>query len=231
MSFVVLVRMHLNMGYIIFQPLHKPFQKSNPFRQRLRHALLQPITVVVIGCFEQRKPSDLNIEVHLLFYLWIPRTERLYLRVLQHGLVHILTAPQRASACHNLRYKLLLVFDRLIKISVKRLFRHVPVYIDVAIAVALADYPASALFQVCRTPRAIQVVRRHKPVLYVSAGSHLLRASHKDADTAFANFCEQRCFLRLCVSVVDEGYLIFRHSGIHQLLFYVVIKIEAFPRR
>ena len=71
---------------------------------------------------------------------------------------------------------------------------------DKRILVALTFNAALALGKVSRTPRAIQVMQSHQPVLYVGSGSHFGGTAQQDTHLPGAHLGEQFFFPYLGVA-------------------------------
>ena len=66
-------------------------------------------------------------------------------------------------------------------------------------------------------------MERHKAVLYIGSGSHLLGAAQKDPHLPGADLGEQFLFPRLCVGFVDKSNLLGGHPLGDELLADVLI--------
>ena len=91
------------------------------------------------------------------------------------------------------------------------------------VAVALPDDAPAALFQISRSPRAVQVVERHKPVLYVHASAHLEGAAHEYTHLTAANFCKQFLLSDFRIRLMDECDLLAGDSSGNELFPNVVV--------
>ena len=70
------------------------------------------------------------------------------------------------------------------------------------------------------------MVQCHQLLLAVGSGTHALCAAQQHPHLTGAHLGEQVFFLRLRLSVVDIGDLVFRHAHFHQLTADVVIDTE-----
>ena len=86
------------------------------------------------------------------------------------------------------------------------------------IFIAPPHNPPGALFQIRRTPGAVQVMGCHQLRLYVGSGSHLLCTAKKDAHLAVSHFCKKLCFLCLRTCVMYKSDLLGRDSFCDQFL-------------
>ena len=59
---------------------------------------------------------------------------------------------------------------------------------------------------------AVAVMQGDELFLHICTSAHLLRAPDQHPDLTAADFAEQFLFLRLCLSIVDEGNLFLRDS-------------------
>jgi len=91
------------------------------------------------------------------------------------------------------------------------------------VAVALPDDAPAALFQISRPPRAVQVVKRHEPVLHVHARAHLEGAAHEHTHLTGADFCKQLLLSRFGVRFMDERDLLPRNPTGDELFPDVVV--------
>ena len=79
----------------------------------LCNVVLQTVFLTGVVGFHQFQLADLNIQIHLFFYIGIPRCQSLNLCIRKCCFVHILTTSHRRFACHNLTDKFLLILDKL----------------------------------------------------------------------------------------------------------------------
>ena len=124
-------------------------------------------------------------------------------------------------------YKPLLVFENLVAVAVERPLGNVGVYVHLFILVALTYDPALALFHVRRAVRRVQVVQRHKPLLYVRTRAALFRAADEYSYCAAVDFIEQGLLLLVGVRFVDIRYLVGRNAALDELVFQVVVCVEV----
>ena len=94
------------------------------------------------------------------------------------------------------------------------------------ILVALAQYPALALLDVAWPPRRVEVVERHKALLYVGAGGHFLRGAKQDADAPGIDRIKQRLLLRVGIGVVDIGDFLGRNAFRNELVADFIVDVE-----
>ena len=93
--------------------------------------------------------------------------------------------------------------------------------------VALPDDAPVALGHIGGAPAHIQVVDRHKTVLHIGPGAHLLGGAEQDAHLAGPHLAEQLLLLRLGVGVVDKGDLLTGDTSRHQLVPDVLVDVES----
>ena len=103
----------------------------------------------------------------------IASTERLDFRVSKCLLVHIFTLSCRSLARHDLTDKPLLVLQSLVAVRIERAFCDIAEDLNILVLIALTDNSSGALLKVSRSPRNIEVMDGNKPLLFVSACTHL----------------------------------------------------------
>lgn len=118
--------------------------------------------------------------------------QRLDLGIAEGRFVHILCHSDRGLAGHDLSNEFLLVFHKLVKVSVKRTLGYIAEDFHLLVFIPLTDNTAQPLLKVGRPPGAIQIVQGDQPVLYVSASAHLLSASHQHSYLPGTDFRKQR---------------------------------------
>ena len=91
------------------------------------------------------------------------------------------------------------------------------------VAVALPDDAPAALLQITRPPRAVQVVKRHEPVLHVHARAHFEGAAHEHPHLTGADFCKQLLLPCFGVCLMDECNLLAGDSSGNELFPDVVV--------
>ncbi len=87
---------------ILFPDRYLILLPGNPNRIVAAGLLLQLGLLALPGRFQHGQPVNLIVRLHLLLHPWVRGRQRFKLRILQHGLVQILTAPQRRAAGHDL---------------------------------------------------------------------------------------------------------------------------------
>ena len=97
---------------------------------------------------------------------------------------------------------------------------------DFLVAVALTDDAAAALLQITGTPRAVEIVERHKPVLNVHTGTHLEGAAHKHTHLTGTHLCEQFLLPNFGIGFMDERDLLTGDAAGYELFPDVVINCE-----
>ena len=97
---------------------------------------------------------------------------------------------------------------------------------DFLVAVALTDDAAAALLQITGTPRAVEIMERHKPVLNVHTGTHLEGAAHKHTHLTGTHLCEQFLLPHLGIGFMDERDLLTGDAAGDELFPDVVVNCE-----
>ena len=94
--------------------------------------------------------------------------------------------------------------------------------------VALAHDAPEALFEVGRSPRAVEVVDRGQARLHVRSGAQRRGRAQQDADIAAAHLLVQRLLqLRLALGVGDAGDLGLGDAGLDEAAAHVVLDVPA----
>ena len=91
------------------------------------------------------------------------------------------------------------------------------------VPVALPDDAPAALLQISRPPRAVEVVKRHKPVLHVHARTHLEGAAHEHTHLTGAHLCKQLLLSDFRIRLMDERDLFPRNPTGDELFPDVVV--------
>ena len=105
--------------HILLKRLNPAFGAADLSRKGAGHGVLQPVVLAVVGGLQRAKPRNLNIKVHLFLDHRVPGSQRLYLSVGERSLVQVLTASGGGFRCHDLRNKLLFIFDKLPAVRIK----------------------------------------------------------------------------------------------------------------
>ena len=121
------------------------FQVPNLLREVMDDLVFQGVPLAKMVGLEKLQSRNLNVQIHLLLDVGIPRTQGLDLRIRQGLLVNVLCRPHRALACHDLPDELLLALHQLIKVAVKGVLRHVSVDFHFWILITLTDQSPFAL--------------------------------------------------------------------------------------
>ena len=82
---------------------------------------------------------------------------------------------------------------------------------DRLILVALSFNSAFPLGQVAGPPGAVQVMQRHKAVLHIGPGSHLLGTAEQNTHLAGTDFREQLLFPHFGIGLMNKRDLVGRH--------------------
>ena len=213
--------------HILLKRLNPAFGAADLSQKDAGHGVLQSVMLAVVGGLQRAKPCNLNIKVHLFLDHRVPGSQRLYLSVGERSLVQVLTASGGGFRRHDLRNKLLFVFDQLIAVGVKRGLRYVNKNRNLLVHVTLPHHASVALGNIGWPPWAIKVMECTQPRLYVGASAHLLGATHQHANRTAADFAEQLCLLGFRIGIMDELYLLFGNATRHQFVPNIVVHIKA----
>ena len=96
--------------------------------------------------FQQLQLADLNIQIHLFLDVGIARCQCLDFGIGQCGIVHIIAGTDRRFRSHDLAYELLLIFQNLPHIRIKRIFSDVTIDFHLIIPVSLPENTSFLLF-------------------------------------------------------------------------------------
>ena len=133
-------------------------------------------------------------------------------------------------AFHHLVDELLLdtqaVVGGCVQCALHAVGKHVYGLIPRGIQVALPQDAPIALFEVHRTKRGIHVMQGKQTVLHVHAYTHLLCTPQENAHVSVSDFLKQ-ALAAFSVIVVHNGYLIGGYAGGNQLLFHILVEVEA----
>ena len=193
------------------------------FQELIFHAVLLALVV----SFQHLQPCHINVQVHLFLDKRITGTQRLDLRIGQRLLVHIVTGANRRFGGHDLRNKLLLVFQGLIQVGIKGSLGHILVHLNLFVPVALTDDTTISLGHIRRTPAHIQMVNCHQFVLDVGSCAHLLRTSKQHSYLSGTNLGKEVFFLCLGICIMDKGNFFRRYTICNQLGFDIIIDVEG----
>ena len=188
------VRMCRHGLHICFQTGDGIFRRFNLLREVTQKIVLQLILLTLMAGAHQPQAGNVHIQVHLFLDALVTGAERLDLCVGQRRFVNVLTGAYRRFGGHNLRDESLLIFNRLPEVGVERSLGHIAVNMHFLVAVALTDDAATALLQIARPPRTVEVMQRDEPVLDIHTRTHLKGAAHQDAHLPGAHLCKQLFF-------------------------------------
>ena len=96
--------------------------------------------------FQQFQFADLNIQVHLFLDVGIASCQCLDFGIGQRGIVYIIAGTDRRFRSHDLGNELLLIFQNLPHIRIKRIFRDVTINFHLLIPVSLPENTTLLLF-------------------------------------------------------------------------------------
>ena len=173
--------------------------------------------------FHQLQAGYLHIQIHTLFDTGVSGAQSLDLGKTEGGFIHIIAGAHRRFRSHDLADEFLFILHRLPEVCVKGSFGHIAVHMDKRILVALALDTALALGKVSRSPRAVQVMQRHKAVLHIGACAHLGGTSHKHTHLTGTDFGEQLLLPDFGVGFMDKSDLVSRHPLSNEFLTNIVI--------
>ena len=123
--------------HISFQCFDLTLCRSNFSWIAARNIRFQTINLTGVIGFQQLQFADLNIQVHLFFDVGIARRQCLDFGIGQRGVVHIIAGTDRRFGSHDLRNELLLIFQNLPHIRIKRIFSDVTIDFYLLIPVSL----------------------------------------------------------------------------------------------
>ncbi len=195
-----------------------------------RNLVLQVRMLTFPSRFQCLQAIDLIIHLHFPLNLRIRYSKSLELGILKHHLVHILTAPKRTPASHDLADIPLLLFQYLPEVSIKGLLRDVIKDGYLVVFISLPQDTPVTLCQVSRPPWCIQIVQCYQFILHIQSCSHLLRASQQYTDNSVPYLFQQFCPFCVRIGVMYESYLFFLHSKPHHLLSECLIEVKSAVR-
>ena len=132
--------------HIGFQCFNLTLCHSDFSRIAARNIRFQAINLTGVISFQQFQFADLNIQVHLFLDVGIARCQCLDFGIGQCGIVHIIAGTDRRFGCHDLRNELLLIFQNLPHIRIKRIFSDVTIDFHLLIPVSLPENTSFLLF-------------------------------------------------------------------------------------
>ena len=94
---------------------------------------------------------------------------------------------------------------------------------NLLVHIALPNDSTASLFQITRSPGAVEIMQGNQPVLHIHTSAHFEGAAHQDTHLTSTNLCKQFLFPGLCVCVMDEGNLLCRNATGNQLGANVII--------
>ena len=159
---VLRVRVRCQNLQIGFKALDKAFVLFNLLREVFEQLVLQTILLALVVGFHQLQAGYLHIQIHTLFDTGVSGAQSLDFSKGKRRFIHIITGTDRRFRGHNLADEFLFVFHRLPEVGIKSSLRDIAVHMDKRVLVALALDTALALGKVSRTPRAVQIMQRHK---------------------------------------------------------------------
>ena len=123
--------------HIGFQSFDLPLCRSNFSWIPTRNIGFQTINLTGVIGFQQFQFADLNIQIHLFLDVGIACCQCLDFGIGQRGIVHIIAGTDRRFGSHDLGNELLLIFQNLPHIRIKRIFSDVTIDFYLLIPVSL----------------------------------------------------------------------------------------------
>ena len=213
--------------HIGFQCFDLTLCHSDFSRIAARNIRFQAINLTGVISFQQFQFADLNIQVHLFLDVGIAGCQCLNFGIGQRGVVHIIAGTDRRFGCHDLRNELLLIFQNLPHIRIKRIFSDVTIDFHLLISVSLPENTPLLLFQVRGLPRAIQMMQGNQPILNIGSCAKFRRRPHQDTHLSGAHLCKQVCLFRFRVVLVDERHFFTRNTSRHQFFPHIIVDVEC----
>ena len=213
--------------HIVFQCFDLTLCHSDFSRIAARNIRFQTINLAGVIGFQQFQLTDLNIQIHLFLDVGIARCQCLDFGIGQCSVIYIIAGTDRRFGSHDLAYELLLIFQNLPHIRIKRIFSDVTIDFHLLIPVSLPKNTTLLLFQVRRLPRAVQMMQGNQPILNIGSCSKFRRRPHQDTNLSGAHLCKQVCLFRLGVVLVDERHFFTGNTSRHQLLPHIIVDVEC----
>ena len=177
--------------------------------------------------FQQFQLTDLNIQIHLFLDVGIACCQCLDFGIGQRGIVHIIAGTDRGFRSHDLRNELLLIFQNLPHIRIKRIFSDITIDFHLLIPVSLPENTSLLLFQIRRLPRAIQMMQGNQSILNIGSCAKFRRRPHQDTHLSGTHLCKKLCLFGFRVVLVNERHFFTGNTSRHQLLPHIIINIEC----
>ena len=213
--------------HIGFQCFDLTLCHSDFSRIAARNIRFQAINLTGVIGFQQLQLADLNIQVHLFLDVGITRCQCLDFGIRQRGIVHIVAGTDRRFGSHDLRDELLLIFQNLPHIRIKRIFSDVTIDFHLLIPVSLPKNTPLLLFQVRRLPWAVQMMQGNQPILNIGSRAKLRRRPHQDTHLSGAHLCKKLCLFGFRVILVNERHFFTGNTSRHQFFPHIIINIEC----
>ena len=208
---------------IRFQSGNDTLQLTDLLRVIFQQVILHPKLLALMVSFQHLQAGDFDIQIHLFLDSRIAGTQSLDFCKGQGCFIHIFAGANRGFGGHNLADKFLLVFHRLPEVGVERPFCDITVDMNLLVHIALADNTTAPLFQITRSPGAVEIMQGNQPVLHIHTSAHFEGTAHQDTHLTGANLCKQLLFPGLGVCVMDERNLLCRNTTGNQLGTNVII--------
>ena len=213
--------------YIGFQGFDLTLCRSNFSWIAARNIRFQAINLTGVVGFQQFQLTDLNIQIHLFLDVGIARCQCLDFGIGQCGIVHIIAGTDRRFGRHDLRNELLLIFQNLPHIRIKRIFSNVTIDFYLLIPVSLPENTSLLLFQIRRLPRAIQMMQGNQSILNIGSCAKFRRRPHQNTNLSSAHLCKKLCLFGFRVILVNKCHFFTGNTSRHQLLPHIIINVEC----
>jgi len=156
-----------------FKSLDIPLVGFDFLGEVFEQLVLQTVLLALVVGFHQLQLGNLHIQIHAFLDTGVSGAQGLDLGKGKRRFIYIIAASHRRFRGHNLADEFLFVFHRLPEVGIKSSLRDIAVHMDKRVLIALALDTALALGKVSRTPRAVQIMQRHKAILHIGASAHL----------------------------------------------------------
>ena len=113
------------------------------------YRIVKAVLRIVVFAFKQAQTGDIAVKLDFLLDTLVTRGKSLHFRVVQNSLVNVLTASGDCVATHKLGDEPLLCHDYVHEICVECVFGDIIVHADFTESIALTDYSAVSLLNVC----------------------------------------------------------------------------------
>ena len=213
--------------HIGFQGFNLTLCRSNFSWIATRNIGFQTINLTGVIGFQQFQLTDLNIQVHLFLDVGIAGCQCLDFGIGKGRIIYIIAGTDRRFGSHDLAYELLLIFQNLPHVRIKRIFSDVTIDFHLLIPVSLPENTSLLLFQVRRLPRAVQMMQGNQSILNIGSCAKFRRRPHQNTHLSSAHLCKQVCFFRFGVVLVNERHFFTGNTSRHQFLPHIIVDVEC----